>query len=253
MIKKSHAKVNIFLKIVGKRGNYHEIVSRFVKVENLYDTISFVCEENDTFNLKGSFGCSLEKNTIYKAYLLMRKIDVKVDEFFKKNTIKIEKNIPEFAGLGGGSSNAATFMLMVNECLNLGLSKDELAALGIQIGADVPFFIYEYNSANVSGIGEKVTNFEENKLFIETFTPKIQCNTGVIFTAFRNYFYKELTKEESDKLLKMCSKDVLKNYSIGEANDLYAPAVKEYKELQNYAKDQWFFSGSGSSFFKVKE
>ncbi len=63
---KSYAKVNIFLKISQKRENYHEIVSRFVRVKNLYDTISFIPNnETNEFNLIGDFGCKLEDNTIY--------------------------------------------------------------------------------------------------------------------------------------------------------------------------------------------
>ena len=83
-----------------------------------------------------------------------------VKEFFKKNIVKIDKNIPEFAGLGGGSSNCATFLNMVNQACNLNLSKEELAKIGSNIGADVPFFVYEFDSANVSGIGEIVEEFK---------------------------------------------------------------------------------------------
>ncbi|MBD3841988.1 MAG: 4-(cytidine 5'-diphospho)-2-C-methyl-D-erythritol kinase, partial [Campylobacterales bacterium] len=145
MIKKAYAKVNIFLKIAGKRDGYHELVSRFCKVLNLFDTISFEKGSFESFTLEGDFGCSLEKNTIFKAYLKLCQSDLKVKEFFIHHKVVVEKNIPEFAGLGGGSSDCATFILMVNEVCQLGLSKDYLATLGATIGADVPFFIYEYN------------------------------------------------------------------------------------------------------------
>lgn len=251
---KSYAKVNIFLKIAGKRENYHELVSRFVRVNNLYDTITFI-PNNDTneFNLIGDFGCETKKNTIYKAFLELRKNCPKIDAFFRVYSIKVEKSIPEFAGLGGGSSNAAAFLILANKHFKLYYSKEKLAKIGLKIGADVPFFIYEYASANVTGIGEIVEEFKEDELNLEIITPKeIKCDTGAIFRNFREKFYKEISEKESLKLTNMKSLDIIKTLNIKEANDLYEPALYEYQSLEKYAKKDWFFSGSGSSFFKVK-
>ena len=250
MLSKSYAKVNIFLKIADKRDNYHELVSRFVRVHNLYDEVSFIKTNKNDFDIIGNFGCKLESNTIYKAYDLLKKYD-KVKEFFRTYSVKVEKNIPEFAGLGGGSSNAATFLIMANKYCDLNLSKDELCNIAIRIGADVPFFVYEYDSANVRGIGEKVEKFEEEVLNIDTITPKIECNTGEIFKVFREKFYKQISKEEEKRLLSLNSKDILKEFDIYEANDLYEAATTTLPELSAYAKKDWYFSGSGSSFFKV--
>lgn len=250
MTKKSYAKVNIFLKIVGIRENYHLIASRFVRVKNLFDTISFIKKDVDNFSIEGNFSCVLEKNTVYKAYKELEKFD-EVKEFFKKNIVKIDKNIPEFAGLGGGSSNCATFLNMVNIACNLNLNKEELAKIGSNIGADVPFFVYEFDSANVSGIGEIVEEFKEESLNIEVITPKIACDTGKIYKNFREKFYKELNKDEVKELFVTNSKDILKKFSINEANDLYFSALDLNQDLKKFEKDNWFFSGSGSSFFKI--
>jgi len=254
MIRKSHAKVNIFLKISGKRDNYHEIVSRFVKVQNLYDLITFEKGTFEQFTLEGDFGCTTQQNTIYKAYEKLSFISSKVEKFFQTTKVTVEKNIPEFAGLGGGSSNCATFMLMVNEVCSLGLSKDQLSSIAISIGADVPFFIYEYDSANVTGIGEVVKPFEEEVLNIHTFTPNVKCNTGLIFKSFRDNYYKEISIEKSRELLNMKSKDIYNSMKIDEANDLYKPALQNYVELtpKNYNLPLTsYFSGSGSSFFYI--
>jgi len=229
MTKKSYSKVNIFLKIVGLRDNYHLIASRFVRVKNLFDTISFIKKDVDNFSIEGNFSCILEKNTVYKAYKELEKFD-EVKEFFKKNIVKIDKNIPEFAGLGGGSSNCATFLNMVNQACNLNLSKEELAKIGSNIGADVPFFVYEFDSANVSGIGEIVEEFKEESLNIEVITPKIACDTGKIYKNFREKFYKELNKDEVKELFVTNSKDILKKFSINEANDLYFSASYPVKD-----------------------
>ncbi|MEA3513776.1 MAG: 4-(cytidine 5'-diphospho)-2-C-methyl-D-erythritol kinase [Campylobacterota bacterium] len=253
--KKSYAKVNVFLKISGKRGDYHEIISRFVKVQNLYDTISFEKGNFNEFTLEGDFGCETKKNTIFKAYEELYSMYENLREIFMNYKVVVQKRIPEFAGLGGGSSNAAVFMIMLNEMVNLNLSKDELANIGVKIGADVPFFIYEYDSANVTGIGEKVEKFDEDVLDIQTFTPKIECNTKAIFTEFRKNFYKEISEDDSKKLLSTKSKELFQNINSKEANDLYEPALSIYEDLMpenfNLPKHS-FFSGSGSSFFYIK-
>ena len=252
MNEKSYAKVNIFLKIADKREKYHELVSRFVRVHSLFDTISFVKSSRKAFCIIGNFSCNMETNTVYKAYKLLEKYDG-VEDFFKNYSVEVNKNIPEFAGLGGGSSNAATFLLMTNKYCNLNLSKDELSKIAIKIGADVPFFVYEYDSANVTGIGEIVEKFDEEMLNIDTITPNIKCNTGEIFKVFRENFYKQISKNEADKLFKMKSIEILNNLNINEANDLYEPAISVYPKLEEYAQNSWFFSGSGSSFFKVND
>ena len=96
-----------------------------------------------------------------------------------------------------------------------------------------------------------ITKFDEEMLNIDTITPNIKCNTGEIFKVFREKFYKQISKEEADKLLKMKSVEVLNNLNIKEANDLYEPAISVYPKLEEYTQNNWYFSGSGSSFFKV--
>jgi 4-diphosphocytidyl-2-C-methyl-D-erythritol kinase len=252
MIEKAHAKVNIFLKIVGTREEYHELLSRFVRVENLYDTISFKATPyHDNFQLQGQFGCTTEKNTIYKAYLLLKEINPKVENFFKTHQVDVEKQIPEFAGLGGGSSDAAAFLRMSNRILDLGLSTELLATMGAKIGADVPFFVYNYTSANVSGIGEIVEPFEEASLDIETFTPKIACDTVAVYQAFRQDFLNQIDIPFAMALKDEESKVLLQNKDALFLNDLFAPALSLYPELKNY-HDKNFFSGSGSTFFRSK-
>ncbi len=248
MCEKSYAKVNIFLKIVGLRGDYHELNSRFVRVKNLYDEVSFIKSNEKELKIIGNFSCPIEKNTVYKAYKLLEKYK-KVEEFFKNYYVKIDKKIPEFAGLGGGSSNAATFINMVNRYCELNLNKDELAQIGKSVGADVPFFIYEYDSANVKGIGEVVEKFDEETLDIEVITPNIKCNTGEIFKLFRKDYFEE--KSEYKELFTLKSDKILESLNIFEANDLYKVALKLEPKLEEFSKNSWFFSGSGSSFFRI--
>jgi 4-diphosphocytidyl-2-C-methyl-D-erythritol kinase len=245
---KSYAKVNIFLKIVGTRDNYHKILSRFMRVENLYDTISFEKKDSPSkeFKLIGDFGCKKEQNTIYKAYKLLPK-----NHFFDTHKVVVKKIIPEFAGLGGGSSNAAAFLNLANKVLELGFSKDKLSNMGAKIGADVPFFIYNYPSANVSGIGEIVRVFDEEPLNIKTITPKIECDTAKVYQKYRRDYLKNIDLEFAEKLSKLSSKDILDTYDAQELNDLFSPCLDIYNELAEYQKENWFFSGSGSTFFRI--
>lgn len=251
---KAYAKVNIFLKITAKRGNYHEILSRFMKLPHLYDELSFEAKNEPGFVLYGDFGCETEQNTIYKAYsaLLEETGSDALAKLIETYAIRVDKKIPSFAGLGGGSSDAATFLRMCNNCLDLGLSLNELAKIGSRVGADVPFFIYDYNSANVSGIGEIVEKFNEEPLDIETLTPSIEISTPKVYQSFRENFYKELSADEYARLSLMTSKEILQNYNIAQANDLFEPALHLYKDLKESYKKGWFFSGSGSTFFKLK-
>ena len=251
---KAYAKVNIFLKITGKRGNYHEIFSRFMKLPHLYDELSFESKKEPGFILKGDFSCETKQNTIYKAYeaLLEATHSDALAKLIETYAIRVQKNIPSFAGLGGGSSDAACFLKMCNNTLDLGLGLNELAKIGSRVGADVPFFIYDYNSANVSGIGEIVERFDEEILEFETITPKVLGSTPKVYQVFRESFYKELSADEYAKLSVQSSKEILDSYSISDANDLFKPALHLYPELKNSYKKGWFFSGSGSTFFKVK-
>jgi 4-diphosphocytidyl-2-C-methyl-D-erythritol kinase len=248
------AKVNIFLKITGKRGDYHTLLSRFMLVENFYDTLSFVPKKEKAFAIYGNFSCSMEQNTIYKAYqaLYHATSSEALQQLMQTHAVSVEKNIPAFAGLGGGSSDAATYLKMCNEVLHLGLGVDELSDIGSIVGADTPFFVHGYPSANVSGIGEVVEPYEETPLDLQIRTPSIEISTPAVYKTFRESFYKELSDEEAKKLAAMDSKTVLEHYSVDKANDLFEPAIALYPGLKKHFQHGWFFSGSGSSFFRIK-
>jgi len=240
---KAFAKVNIFLKITGVRGNYHEIISRFMKVNTLYDELEFVPKEQtdakvNAFKIIGDFSCTTEQNTIYKAYFALKKATNSdaLEQLMYKYAIKVTKNIPAFAGLGGGSSDAATYLKMCNNSLNLGLSLNELATIGLEVGADVPFFIYGYESANVSGIGEVVEEFKEEILSFDVYTPKVEISTPRVYKVYREDFFNPIDGFEADALKRSLSVDVLASQSADEANDLLKPALQEYKELKNHFK-----------------
>lgn len=250
---RAYAKVNIFLKITGMRGEYHTLSSRFMRVNSLFDTLWFEKKSTPEFEIRGNFDCEVHSNTIYKAYKYLQSAtrSEKLAIFFENHAVCVEKNIPSFAGLGGGSSDAATFLRMCNEELELGLSTNELADIGANVGADVPFFVYGYESANVRGIGEIVERFDEPLIDFEVITPELQISTPAVYRYYREHLYAPITPEEAARLESTSSRDILASISPKEANDLYPSALGCYSELNE--KEGWFFSGSGSSFFRIKE
>jgi len=251
---KAYAKVNIFLKITGYKDGYHTLLSRFMRVENLYDTITFIPCKCETFTIEGCENVPLESNTIYKAYKALNDYtgDLDILNFFYTHKVVVAKRIPTQAGLGGGSSDAAAFMRLVKEVCNLTISTEELAKIGSTIGADLPFFIYNYPSANVSGFGEIVEPFNEVPLALELFTPNIGCDTDIVYKTFKEHFLEKITlcsflgwdKLDSKTILNMIADPVI-------LNDLYAAASLVYPELKQIEKKGCYFSGSGSTFFKV--
>ncbi len=252
---KAHAKINIFLKITGHKDGYHTLLSRFMKVQNLYDTISFVPYKCDTFTLEGCDGVPLESNTIYKAYkaLSSHPADLDILEFFNTHKVLVTKRIPSQAGLGGGSSDAAAFMLLTKEVCNLPLNTQELAKIGSTIGADIPFFIYNYPSANISGFGEKVEPFNEEPLDIELYTPNIGCDTALVYKTFKDNLLKNITVCSFFGWDAIDSKTLLHTNSDPIVlNDLYKASLLAYPKLKEVAKEGWYFSGSGSTFFRIK-
>jgi len=242
---KAHAKVNIFLKIVGHDGIYHMIKSRFMKVRDLYDEIEIV--EAEKFNIVGDINCVLRDNTVFKAYVELTTAYPDIKKWFIGKEIRIHKNIPEMAGLGGGSSDAAAFLRLVNEKSGLNLSTKELMKIGNKIGSDVAFFITDSDVADVYGRGDIVEVRDEKALDLEVFTPPIECSTPEVYKMYKqNFFNPQDTDFDKKNTL-----ELLQNHSPSELNDLLKPALMLYPDLYKY-QHLGFFSGSGSSFFNLK-
>lgn len=246
---KSYAKINSFLKIVGTRGNYHEIVSRFVLRSEIYDEIFF--EKADVFALECD-NENIENNIVLKAKFELEKAGFKneLDEFFASHKIVIKKQIPLGAGLGGGSSNAATFLKMANEELNLKLTRENLMKIGANIGADVAFFASDFEAANVGGIGEIISDFDDEVPEVEILTPSVFCSTPAVYGEFRANFMDSIDVNLAAKMREMATAQLLERYENRKLNDLFAPCFKIYPQMDKF-KD-FFLSGSGASVFFLK-
>lgn len=246
---KSFAKINVFLKVVGTRGNYHEILSRFVLCEQLFDEIYF--EKSNSFAIECD-NKEIKENIIQKAIDELKRAGFsnELDEFFSSHKIIINKQIPIGAGLGGGSSNAATFLLMVNDELNLNIKRENLMQIASKIGADVTFFVSGYKAANVSGIGEIIEEFDDEVPNLNIFTPNVFCSTPMVYQEFRSNFLQYIDVNAAKKMQNLKSAELLEIYKNEELNDLFAPCFKLYPQMNEF-RDK-FLSGSGSSVFSVK-
>ena len=154
MILKSPAKLNLYLNVLRKRPDgYHDIETIFEKIA-LFDIITIKPGKNGIRITTNNPALPTGRdNLAYKAAgALFNKAG-----FRGAVWIDIRKNIPIAAGLGGGSSNAATVLLGINKLFKFGFSRKELIEIGKTLGADVPFFIYDYNYALGRGRGDDIT------------------------------------------------------------------------------------------------
>lgn len=152
MIIYPRAKLNLGLNIVGKRNDgYHNLETVFYPI-NIHDTLEV--EPSDTLRLE-LLGIPLEGNSndnlVIKAWQLLRK-----DHSLPPVSIRLHKAIPSQAGMGGGSSDGAFMLRLLNEQFQLGLTDEELIQKAALLGADCPFFITD-NPAYAEGIGERLT------------------------------------------------------------------------------------------------
>ena len=149
---KAPAKVNLYLEIAGKRDDgYHDIVS-IMQMVSLFDFISIRFLKSATgFDIAGNFPFRESENTIWNAYNIFQK------RFGLKGglEVSVQKRIPIGAGLGGGSSDAASVLCCLNLLLDRPLHEEDLRGIGLEVGSDIPFFIGSA-AALVTGRGEKV-------------------------------------------------------------------------------------------------
>ncbi len=175
---KSPAKLNLCLEVVKKYKNgFHEINSVFVKSKNLYDEI---CIEFSHDNDKINIICddkSIPTNNKNICWMIAERYFEKIGKKVGI-TIDIKKRIPPLAGLGGGSSNGASVLLVLNNFYNNLLSKKELVEIASEIGKDIPFFLNNSIASYVSGAGEEVITIEGfPKLNILVVFPNVEIST----------------------------------------------------------------------------
>jgi 4-diphosphocytidyl-2-C-methyl-D-erythritol kinase len=173
------AKLNLFLHVVGRRADGYHLLQTVFRLIDLVDWIEFSPREDSAIRLAEPLpGVPEDADlTVRAARLLQEAGAVRTGV-----TIRVAKRIPIGGGLGGGSSDAATTLIALNERWDAGLSRAELSALAVRLGADVPFFLLGRN-AFAEGIGERLTPLDLGPAWYVVITPQVAVSTREIFSS----------------------------------------------------------------------
>ena len=178
------AKLNLFLHVVGRRSDGYHLLQTVFRFIDFSDQVKLTIRDDGKIKLNTPIlGVPAEKNLCIQAAQLLQKesgTSLGVE-------ISLEKFIPMGGGLGGGSSDAATTLLALNRLWDLNWSKERLMGLGLNLGADVPVFIFGEN-AFAEGVGEKLKPIKLLPAWYLVLTPPVHVSTADIFAS------KELTR-----------------------------------------------------------
>ncbi|HTL20067.1 MAG TPA: 4-(cytidine 5'-diphospho)-2-C-methyl-D-erythritol kinase [Steroidobacteraceae bacterium] len=171
------AKLNLFLHVTGRRADgYHELQTLF-QLLDLCDTLTISLREDGLIERPaGAAGVAPEADLTLRAARALQQLT----GTRQGAELRVHKRIPQGAGLGGGSSDAATTLLALNELWGCGLSFEELAALGLPLGADVPVFV-RGSSAWAEGIGERLTQVSLPEAWYVIIYPGVGVSTREVF------------------------------------------------------------------------
>lgn len=241
------AKLNLFLHVTGRRENgYHELQSLFTLID-LNDTLQFVVrEDGGIYRTNEIQDLSPEDDLVVCAAKLLQQYtgtSLGVD-------IILEKRIPSGGGLGGGSSDAATTLVSLNQLWHTGLSQQQLIDLGVQLGADVPFFIFG-QTAIATGIGEQLQIFPLKPIYYLVLRPQLAIPTPLIFKS------PDLVRNSpvlDDEALHN-GRRLMEQAQLFARNDLEPVALKQFPMLATLIEGlreagfNFRMTGSGSCFF----
>ncbi|CAK2542235.1 4-(cytidine 5'-diphospho)-2-C-methyl-D-erythritol kinase [Vibrio crassostreae] len=234
----SPAKLNLFLYITGRRDNgYHEL-------QTLFQFVDFGDELTVTANKKTSAititpaipGVATEDNLIWKAATALQQY---TSTSFGAD-IELKKVLPMGGGIGGGSSNAATVLVALNYLWQLNLSDDQLAKIGLKLGADVPVFVRGY-AAFAEGVGEQLQPANPDEKWYLVVKPQVSIATVDIFT------HSELTRNTPKRALSTLLEQEYVNDCEKIVRMLYPEVDKQLSWLLQYAPSR--LTGTGSCVF----
>ena len=246
---RSFAKINLGIEILGKREDgYHELRTLYQMID-LYDELVFKESREEQIMLDGDDPAVPwdSRNLIYRAVQMIRK---KSEVFFGVD-IQVQKKIPAGAGLGGGSSNAAITLLVLNKLWNLHLNDSELLELANRLGADVPYFL-KGGLCLGTGIGDVLTPLEDmDQIFCLLIIPGFSILTGDIY---RRYQPALTSSHKDSKIIEFLkSRDFsLLNNGLEETILRHYPQLKTIKTfLRSLGAEMSQVSGTGSAVYGI--
>lgn len=211
------AKLNLFLHIVGRRPDGYHLLQSVFRLVDYGDSLQFDIRDDGKIQRTNPLpGLDPEQDLCVRAARLLQQhsgcrqgVDITLD-----------KRLPMGGGLGGGSSDAATTLLVLNRLWSLNLSRHELQTLGLQLGADVPVFVFG-ESAFAEGVGEKLQAITLPPAWYVVLIPPVHVSTAKIFTS------QELTRDT----IPVKMSDFSKGYGH---NDLETVVCQIYPEVANH-------------------
>lgn len=242
-------KLNLGIRVLDKLNNGYHAIDTIMQSVNIYDELEFE-KINSGIEIITEGDIPLKDNLIYKAYMVMR-------DFAGRDLpirVKVKKNIPMAAGMAGGTSDGAFTMRALNELYDLKLSKEEMAKIGVKIGADFPFTIHT-GTYRAKGIGEKLTKLPTPELKFVAVNPGFPVSTKEV--------YENLTLKAQDKDMDQLEKAITtldyKNISKYMKNDMEDYVLNKYEVLKEIKKELQSFggisllSGTGATVFAIFE
>ena len=237
------AKLNLFLLVTGRRPDgYHTLQTVFRFIDRA-DRLTFRLRDDGQIRRISDLPGVEEKHdlTVRAARLLQEATACKLGV-----DLKIDKTLPMGGGLGGGSSDAATALVALNRLWNLRLRRQELQSLGLELGADVPVFVFGQN-AFAEGIGEQLRRVDLPRSWYLVLVPPVAVSTAAVFAD------PELTRSTTPVTIRAFSEGC-DRYALLGRNDLEAVVCRRYPEVANHL--QWLrqfgpaaLTGSGACVF----
>lgn len=173
------AKLNLFLHVIGRRSDGFHLLQTVFRLIDLCDWVTIAPSADGGIRFENDLaGVPADRNLAVRAARALKD----ATGVRSGAAIRLEKNIPMGAGLGGGSSDAATTLVALNRMWGTGLTRSDLATLAIALGADVPFFLHGRNAFG-EGIGEALTALDPGPAWYVVLTPQVAVSTAEIFSA----------------------------------------------------------------------
>lgn len=235
----ANAKLNLRLKITGRRDDGYHLLEMINVPVSIYDEIGIAFSRGRSRGLVQLFsreiGCPPEKTTIHKAFRLIEN-ELPADAAIE---IQVQKNIPAGSGMGGGSSDAAVFLRMVMDHYGIRPRRSFIDEVAGKVGADVPFFMVN-RPAVLRGIGERIEALDNfPALLFTVIVPDFAISTAWAYSEAR----KRLTKSGTDINVKPSGWDFEELTGIME-NDLEKIAIEAYPEIETVKR---FLTGAGAA------
>jgi len=251
--KNANAKINFGLQILNKRiDGYHNINTLFYPIF-LSDKLEFSFADDFYLNEEVPTGINIKDNLIFKVWEIMNnKYDI------SGIAVHIHKIIPFGAGLGGGSSDAAKTIIAIDEMYKLNLSMDEMVAIALACGSDIPYFLNSLYPATAELRGEKLEYFNMREKFnLILINPGIHISTPFAYSSLNRNIDDIITKVDFKSLFLNNKKEEYRNYIFNDFEKVIFNKFPEIEGIKNVLYDNGSFfalmSGSGSSVFGLFE